>query len=82
MDAKTLSALTDEELLTVAKQNKPSPLFDALFIGFMVGVLVYSAVVNSWGMVSVVPLYLIYRFLQKPKQYVALQEELARRGLQ
>lgn len=82
MEQKELSQLTDEELLELAKNNKPSPIMDAFFIGFLVGILIYSAVVNTWGLVSLVPLYLIYIFLKKPKKYEALKSELEKRNLQ
>jgi hypothetical protein len=35
MNPKELSQLTDKELLEVVKNNKPSPLIDAFFIGFL-----------------------------------------------
>ena len=76
MNPKELSQLSDEELLEAAKKSKPSPLIDAFFIGFLVGILIYSAAANSWGLVTIIPLYLIYLFLKKPKQYEALKKEL------
>ncbi len=82
MNQKELSQLTDEELLEVAKNNKPSPIFDAFFIGFLVGIIIYSVVANTWGILTLIPLYIIYRFLKKPKQYEALQKELKERNLQ
>lgn len=82
MEQKELSQFTDKELLELAKHNKPSPIIDAFFIGFLVGILIYSAVANTWGLVSLVPLYLIYVFLKKPKKYEALKNELKKRNLQ
>lgn len=81
MDQNELSQLSNEELLEVAKNNKPSPVLDAFFIGFLVGILVYSAAANAWGLVSLLPLYLIYLLLKKPKQYEALKNELKKRNL-
>ena len=82
MNQKELSELTDEELLEVAKNNKPSPIIDAFFIGFLVGIIIYSVVANAWGFFTLIPLYLIYIFLKKPKKYAALQKELKDRSLQ
>jgi hypothetical protein len=82
MNPKELSQLSDEELLEAAKKSKPSPLIDAFFIGFLVGILIYSAAANSWGLVTIIPLYLIYLFLKKPKQYEALKKELKKRNLE
>ena len=82
MNQKELSQLTDNELLEVAKNNKPSPLIDAFFIGFLVGIIIYSVATNTWGFLTLIPLYIIYRFLKKPKQTEALQKELKERNLQ
>ncbi|MEZ4990852.1 MAG: hypothetical protein R2824_10590 [Saprospiraceae bacterium] len=40
MSQKELSQLTDKELLEVAKDNKPSPIIDAFFIVFLVGIII------------------------------------------
>lgn len=82
MNQEELSQLTDEELLEAAKANKPSPLIDAFFIGFLAGIIVYSIAANAWGFFTLIPLYLIYIFLKKPKQYEALKKELKERNLQ
>jgi hypothetical protein len=76
-----LSHLSDEELLKQAKRDKPFPLFDASFIGFLVGVIIYSVVASSWGFFILLPLFLIYIMLKKPKRQKALQKELKKRGL-
>ncbi len=81
MHQKELSQLSDEELLEVAKNSKPSPMIDAFFIGFLAGIIIYSVTANTWGLITLIPLYIIYRFLKKPKQYEALQNELKKRNL-
>lgn len=82
MNQQEISQLTDKELLEAAKNNKPSPIIDAFFIGFLVGIIIYSVAANTWGLVTLIPLILIYAFLKKPKQYKALKEELKKRNLQ
>jgi hypothetical protein len=82
MNREELSKLTDEELLEVAKNNKPSPVIDAFFIGFLIGIIIYSVAANTWGFVTLIPLFLIYLLLKKPKQYAALRKELKERNLQ
>lgn len=81
MDQKELSKLSNEELLEAAKNFKPSPIIDAFFIGFLVGIIVYSVAANAWGFLTLIPLFLIYLFLKKPKQYEALKKELKNRNL-
>ncbi|MBK9255239.1 MAG: FUSC family protein [Saprospiraceae bacterium] len=82
MNQKELSQLTDQELLEVAKNNKPSPIIDAFFIGFLVGIIIYGAAANAWGFVILIPLFLIYLLLKKPKRFEALKKELEKRNLQ
>ena len=82
MNQKELSQLTDKELLEVAKNNKPSPIIDAFFIGFLVGIIIYSVAANTWGFLTLIPLFIIYLFLKKPKQYEVLKNELKKRKLQ
>ncbi|MCA6074471.1 FUSC family protein [Fulvivirga sedimenti] len=81
MNQKELSQLTDTELLEVAKKNKPSPIIDAFFIGFLIGIIIYSVAASTWGLVTLIPLFVIYRLLKKPGQYEALQKELKERNL-
>ena len=81
MDQKALAQLSDEELLKVAEQNKPSPLVDAFFIGFLIGIILYGVMANAFGFLILIPLFIIYLFLKKPKQYAALQQELKNRNL-
>ena len=82
MSPKELSQLSDQELMEVAKHNKPSPIIDAFFIGFLVGIIIYGIAANAWGFIIIVPLFLIYILLKKPKRYEALKKELEKRNLQ
>lgn len=82
MNPEELSQLTDEELLEAAKNNKPSPVIDAFFIGFLAGIIIYSVAANAWGFITLIPLFLIYILLKKPKKYKALRKELEKRNLQ
>ncbi len=82
MNQQELSQWSDQELLEAAKNNKPSPLIDAFFIGFLVGIIIFSFASSTWGLVTLIPLFLIYLFLKKPKQYEALKQELKKRNLE
>lgn len=82
MNEKEVAAFTDQELREEIKKFKPAPLLDAFFIGFLVGIVIFSVVVNTWGFLTLIPLGLIYRVLKKPKQYEVLTRELKKRGLQ
>ena len=80
--SNNLSKLSDQELMEEFKKIKPSPVFDAFFIGFLVGILIYGAASNAWGFALLIPLFLIYLFLKKPKRYKALKEEMEKREIQ
>ena len=54
--------MSDEELLQAAKKNKPFPYFDAFFIGFLIGIIIFSATANALGFIPLIPLFLIYLF--------------------
>lgn len=82
MNPKEVAALTDQELLEAAKKMKPTPIVDAFFIGFLVGIVIFSVAVNRWGFLTLIPLVLIYWLLKKPKHYEALNKELKKRGLE
>ena len=78
-----LSALTDQELLDEAKKMKSFSITSALFIGFLVGVIFYSIIKNSWGMLTLIPLYFIYRMINDPrnKRSKELEQLLRQRNL-
>jgi hypothetical protein len=59
MKQKELAELTNEELLQEAKKIKSSNIFDAAIFGFLIGVAVYSAVKNGFGLLTFLPLIYI-----------------------
>lgn len=52
---KELSKLTDQELLDKAKKMKSNSIFNAVLIGFMAGVVIYSAVKGSISFFTLIP---------------------------
>lgn len=81
MNQNDLSQISDKELLEKAKIEKPSPIIDAFLIGTLVGIIIYSLVASTWGLVTLVPVFIIYALLKKPKKYEALKVELKKRNL-
>lgn len=81
MNQQEPSQLSDTELLEEFKKITPSPIFDAFFIGFLIGIVVFGIAVNAWGFITLIPLFLIYLFLKKGKRYEALKRELEARRL-
>ena len=64
MTNKDLSEFTDQELLDEAKKLKSFSITNALFIGFLAGIIIFSIFKNTWGMLTLIPLYFIYKILE------------------
>ncbi|MEB2777954.1 FUSC family protein [Algoriphagus sp. D3-2-R+10] len=56
MNQEKLEALTDQELLAEAKKSKSSKIYDAVIIGVLIGVAIYSTVINGFGLLTFLPL--------------------------
>ena len=67
MKGKQLSELTDQELLQEAKKMKSASITNAIFIGFLVGIVFFSIVKNSIGFFTLIPLFLAYKLINNPK---------------
>jgi len=67
MKQRNPSELTDQELLHEAKKMKSTSIINAVLIGFMMGVVFYSVVKNSFGFLTLIPLFLAYKLINKSK---------------
>lgn len=67
MEHHEYSQFTDQELLDEAKKMKSFSITNALLIGFLVGIIFFSIVKKSWGMLTLIPLYFIYKMVNDPK---------------
>jgi uncharacterized protein (DUF2062 family) len=81
MTQKVLSELTNQQLTEESKKTKLSPIANAFFIGFLIGIVVFSVVKNSYGMLTLIPLYFIYKLVKESKRDKALEELLKERNL-
>jgi len=82
MQEKKLSELTDQELLQKAKKMKSNSVLNAVLIGFLAGIIVYSVAKNSWGFLTLIPLFLIYKLINTSKHTSKeLDDLLKERGL-
>lgn len=84
MEQTDLSTLTDEELQAEAKKLRPSAITNALFIGFLFGIVLYSVFNSSFGLFMLIPLYMIYRLVTNSgsKRLKAVEAALKQRKLQ
>ncbi|KIQ18571.1 hypothetical protein RT99_16135 [Flavobacterium sp. MEB061] len=82
MDKKPLSDLTDQELLQEAKKRKSASITNAFLIGFLIGIVFYSVVKNTWGFLTLIPLFLAYKLINNSKyEKEELENLLKERGL-
>lgn len=81
MKQKELSELTDQELLDEAKKMKSASRINAVLIGFMIGIVVWSVVKNSLGFFALIPLFFAFKVFNKPKNDKALEKLLKERNL-
>ena len=83
MTNKDHSALSDQELIDEAKKMKSFSITNAFLIGFLAAIIFYSIVKNSWGMLTLIPLYFIYKMINDPrnKKSKDLEELLKERKL-
>jgi len=68
MKEKELSESTDQEPLDETKNTKSNPITIAVLIGFMVGIIIYSIAKNSWGLVTLIPLFFVYKLVKNSKK--------------
>ena len=81
MNQKDLLELTNQELLDEAKKMKSNSITNAVFIGFVVGIVIFSFVKNSLGFFTLIPLFFIYKAFNNSKKYKALEKLLKERDL-
>lgn len=67
MERKKLGELTNEELLNEAKKMKSTTIINATLIGFLIGILIYSVAVNNLGFLTLILLFVIYKFANNSK---------------
>ena len=81
LDKKDYSKLSLEELLAAEKKIKQNELISGMFIGFLIGIMVYGLVKNGFGFLYLaIPLFLIagvYKNSQVQKQNLKqIREEI------
>ncbi len=81
MEKKELLKLSDEELLQKAKKLKSFSFVNALLIGVCIGIIIWSVVVSSWGFLTLIPLFFIYKMVNNSKKYKDLEEVLKEKNL-
>lgn len=83
MNPKPVSKWTDQELLVEAKKQKSARIFYAFFIGFLIGIVLFSVMVNTFGWFMLIPLYVVYKLINDPqaKKAKEIEQEIQSRQL-
>ncbi|MFT4760600.1 MAG: hypothetical protein ACI9XO_004820 [Paraglaciecola sp.] len=74
MKQKESSELTNQELLAEAKKKKSTAIMNALLIGFLFGIVIYSVVKNNVGFFTLIPLYFVFKMLNNSKKEEVLEK--------
>ncbi len=64
---KKLNELSNDELLIEVKKIKSTAIINALLIGVLIGILIYGIAVNSFGFLSLILLFAIYKLANNSK---------------
>ncbi len=56
--------LSKDDRPSSKKVTRRSSFINALFIGFLIGIVLWSVWKNTLGLVSLIPLYMIYRLVK------------------
>lgn len=76
MEPKSLSTLSNQELLQKRKSLKNSKIMDAGFVGLTIGIVIYSAVTNGFGFFTFFPLILTYAIVRNAANNKILEREI------
>ena len=57
--------LSDKELADQAKKKKSTSIINALLIGFMIGIVIWSVAKNNVGFFTLIPLFFAYKLFNK-----------------
>ena len=64
---KQLSELTDQELLQEAKKMRSTSITNAVLVGVLIGIVIYSIMKNSLGFLTIIPLFLAYKLINNSR---------------
>lgn len=66
MTENELKDLSDQQLLEEAKKIRKVRIQYAVMIGFLIGIVIFSFAHNSWGFLTLIPLYFAYKLIKNP----------------
>ena len=73
--------MTDTELLQEAKKSKPIKIYDAIIVGVLAGIAIYSSVANGFGLLTFLPFVYVPIAAKNQQRMSRLRKQLSDRGL-
>jgi len=74
MNQQEQSAVDNRPSSDQSKNTKSGAITNALLIGAMIGIVVWSIAKSTVGLFTLIPLYFIYKLLNKPKDENPVEE--------
>lgn len=68
MHQKEESDTTEQQFLDEAKRQKSTAIINAVLIGFLIGIIIYSIVKNNVGLFTLIPLYFLFKLVNSNKR--------------
>lgn len=81
MTEQELLNLTDEELLIRAKKMKSTAIINAVLVGAMAGIIIYSIINQSISLFTLIPLIFAFKLINDSKKNNVLKKVLKERNL-
>lgn len=75
MTEKELNEISDQELLEKRKKKKSASITNAVFIGMMIGIIIYSIVKNNFGFFTSIPLFFAFKAFDNSKNNKAFERK-------
>jgi len=67
MNQKESKVLADKKPVDQTKNVSLSPKINALLIGVMIGIIIFSVVKSTVGFFTLIPLFFIYKLVNRPQ---------------
>ncbi len=74
MNQQEQSEVGDQPSSDQSKNTKSGAITNALLIGALIGIVVWSIAKSTVGLFTLIPLYFIYKLLNRPKDEKPLEE--------
>ncbi|WP_297100187.1 hypothetical protein [uncultured Draconibacterium sp.] len=74
MKQQNQSEIKDTEQFPDAKKAKSAAIINAVFIGFMIGIVIYSIFKNTLGLLTLIPLFIAFKLINNSKKKKATEK--------